>query len=164
MKHFLIIPALFFFCATLLAQPINKPTYSSLIEAAEDEIEKEGVLRSRGAVEQADLVVLLSESKDAYPEDLLIELLKLTDEEKIIHVTNKIDLGKGDNEIKDVGISAKTGEGIDTLIKILKEKSFGSETFSEKNILVTNLRHMTALQKASKFLKKSVESIDSGYF
>jgi tRNA modification GTPase len=132
------------------------------IRITEDEIEKEGVLRSRGAVEQADLVVLLSESNETYPEDLLIELLKLTDEEKIIHVTNKIDLGIGGSEIKDVGISAKTGEGIDGLIKILKEKSFGSETFSEKNILVTNLRHKTALQKASQYLRKSVESIDSG--
>ena len=60
-----------------------------------------------------------------------------------------------------MGISAKTGEGINTFIETLKNRSFTAENFSEKNVLVTNLRHKTALQNAANFLTKAVQSIDN---
>ena len=130
------------------------------IRVTKNEIEKEGVLRSRNAVEQADLVVLISETQEDYPEDLHSELLKLTTEDKIIYITNKIDLGPRNNKLLGLGISAKTGEGINTFIETLKNRSFTAENFSEKNVLVTNLRHKKALQNAANFLTKAVLSID----
>ena len=62
------------------------------IRIAEDEVEKEGVLRSRKAVENADMVILISDVQSEFPEDLFAEFLKLTNEEKIISLVNKIDL------------------------------------------------------------------------
>ncbi|MBK8944578.1 MAG: tRNA uridine-5-carboxymethylaminomethyl(34) synthesis GTPase MnmE [Ignavibacteriae bacterium] len=130
------------------------------IRTSEDEIEKEGVSRSRNAVLNADLVVLISDVNSEFPKDLYNELLSITTEEKIIFVLNKIDLSEKVEDNEQIGISAKTGEGIEKFLSILKEKSFGSETFSEKNAIVSNLRHKTALERTKEHLLKSIDSID----
>ncbi|MCB0730075.1 MAG: tRNA uridine-5-carboxymethylaminomethyl(34) synthesis GTPase MnmE [Ignavibacteriae bacterium] len=130
------------------------------IRITEDEIEKEGVLRSRKAVENADLVILLNDTNSEFPTDLYDEILHLTDKEKVIFVDNKIDLYKKILRENHFGISALTGEGVDKFLDHLKEKSFDSNSFSEKNAVVTNLRHKDALEKAREHLLKSIDSID----
>ncbi|MBK7104898.1 MAG: tRNA uridine-5-carboxymethylaminomethyl(34) synthesis GTPase MnmE [Ignavibacteriae bacterium] len=130
------------------------------IRISEDEIEKEGVSRSRNAVSNADIVVLISDVNSQFPKDLYNELLLITTEEKIIFVLNKIDLNEKVEDNEQIGISAKTGEGIEKFLSTLKEKSFGSETFSEKSAIVSNLRHKTALEKTKEHLLKSIDSID----
>jgi tRNA modification GTPase len=132
------------------------------IRITEDEIEKEGVLRSRKAVEEADIVILISETQDVFPEDLLEELKKLTMNNKIIYLTNKIDLDSENIFPNNLGISAKTGEGIKELLELLKMKTCGSDSYSEKNIIVSNLRHKTALEKSVHHLNKAVDSINDG--
>lgn len=130
------------------------------IRVAKDEIEKEGVLRSRKAVEDADLVILLSDVNSEFPEDLYKEIQTLTEIEKVIFVDNKIDLIKKELDINHLGISAKTGEGIEKFLTILKKKSLGTESFSEKNAVVSNLRHKSALEKARDHLLKAIHSIN----
>ena len=130
------------------------------IRITEDEIEKEGVLRSRRAVENADLVILISDVQSEFPEDLFLELIKLTYKEKIISVVNKVDLEKNFKDSENIGVSAKTGEGISEFVELLKKKSLISDSFSEKSAVVSNLRHKTALEKANFHLLKSVESIE----
>ena len=131
------------------------------IRITDDEVEKEGVLRSREAVKEADIVVLISEVGSETPKELFAELLTLTEESKIISVRNKSDLGfeKGNNVSHN--LSAKTGDGIKEFIEELKQKSFVTEHYSEKNAIVTNLRHKIALEKAADFLDKSILSIDN---
>ena len=133
------------------------------IRITDDEVEKEGVLRSREAVKEADIVVLISEVGSETPKELFAELLTLTEESKIISVRNKSDLGfeKGNNVSHN--LSAKTGDGIKEFIEELKQKSFVTEHYSEKNAIVTNLRHKIALEKAADFLDKSILSIDNKF-
>lgn len=131
------------------------------IRITEDEVEQEGVLRSRKAVEEADIVVLISEVSTDFPEDLLVELMHLTDKEKILMINNKSDIKSDKPENEILSISAKTGDGIKEFIKVLKEITFGTEHYSEKNAVVTNLRHKTALVKSSDHLEKAIHSIDS---
>ena len=130
------------------------------IRFSDDEIEKEGVLRSRKAVENADIVVLISDVFSGFPFDLYDEILKLTGPEKVIFVINKIDLNNNFNLEDNYGISAKTGDGIEKFLEVLKKKSFITETFSEKNAVVSNLRHKTALEKTIEHLVKTIDSID----
>lgn len=130
------------------------------IRFTDDEIEKEGVLRSRKAVENADIVVLISDVFSGFPFDLYDEILKLTNPEKVIFVINKIDLNNNFNLENNYGISAKTGDGIEKFLEVLKKKSFITETFSEKNAVVSNLRHKTALEKTIEHLVKTIDSID----
>jgi tRNA modification GTPase len=59
----------------------------------------------------------------------------------------------------DLKISAKTGEGIDNLFKNLKEKTIGSESYTEKTAIVTNLRHHNCLKKSRENLIIARESV-----
>ncbi|MGK9370064.1 tRNA uridine-5-carboxymethylaminomethyl(34) synthesis GTPase MnmE [Melioribacter sp. Ez-97] len=132
------------------------------IRLTEDVIEKEGVERSRKAVSEADVVLFLNDSTHGFDIDIYDELLKLQKEERILKVANKIDLKPGLDESFDVGISAKTGEGIEELFKKLKEKALGSGTYTEKSAVVTNLRHYNALKKAKEHLTGAKNSINEG--
>jgi len=133
------------------------------IRITEEEIEKEGVLRSRKAVENADIVILLSDIKSVFPKDLQSELLQITKLEKIINVVNKTDLDTTSNYDGSLGISAKTGAGINKLVDFLKEKSLVSDVFTEKSAIVCNLRHKSALEKSEDHLRKAIDSINRNF-
>lgn len=129
------------------------------IRVSEDEIEKEGILRSRETVRNADVVILIEDALQEEPKDLLIDLLKLTSADKILKVANKIDLKKDISFETDVQISAKTGEGIDNLFKKLREKAIGNENYTEKTAIVTSLRHHNCLKKSREDLINARDSI-----
>ena len=122
------------------------------IRMTEDLIEKEGVLRSRNVVKEADIVLFLNDVETGFDEGLFQEILSLNQEEKILKVVNKIDLKKINDNRFDVGISAKTGEGIDKLFQKLKEKTIGTNIYTEKTAIVSNVRHYNALKKAKEHL------------
>ncbi len=132
------------------------------IRLTEDVIEKEGVFRSRDAVKNADVVLFLNDIIDGFANDLYKELKQLIKEDKILITVNKIDL-LHDHIIEcDVQISAKTGEGIESLFKAMKQKAIGSENYSEKGAIVSNLRHFNALKKAKQHLVQAKESVQNG--
>lgn len=129
------------------------------IRISEDAIEKEGILRSRETVRNADVVILIEDVLQEEPKDLLIDLLKLTGADKILRVANKIDLMTEVPFEADVKISAKTGEGMGELFKKLKQKAIGTESYTEKTAIVTNLRHHNCLKKSRENLINARESI-----
>ncbi len=129
------------------------------IRLTEDEVEKEGVVRSREAIKNADVVVLINEVGNEFPKTLHKEILDIAKENKIIKVINKVDLGGQDISSGGFFISAKTGEGMERFFQALKEKSFGQEIFSEKSAVVTNIRHKDALNKAIEFLNNGKKAI-----
>ncbi len=138
------------------------------IRISEDELEKEGVLRSREVVKNSDLVLFINDVGQDFAEDLFEEILKLTNEssnkinsDKIVSVLNKIDLGNKNGNKYDVKISAATGEGIEELFKTMKSKSLGNNAYSEKSAVVSNLRHYHCLKKAEESLLKAKESISN---
>jgi tRNA modification GTPase len=129
------------------------------LRLTEDSIEKEGVFRSRDAVKNADLVLFINDVTEGFSEDLYNELLILSNRERIISVANKIDLKNEMNYNFDVYVSAISGQGMDKLFSIMKEKTIGTNNYSEKTAVVSNLRHYSALEKAKDNLLKSKESI-----
>ncbi len=129
------------------------------IRTSEDSIEKEGILRSRETIRNADVVIFLEDVQQAESKDLLVDLLSLTSSEKILKVVNKIDLNRNFSKDADVKISAKTGEGINLLFKKLKEKTIGNEIYTEKTAIVTNIRHHNCLKKSRENLINARESI-----
>lgn len=129
------------------------------IRFSEDSVEKEGILRSQETVKNADIVIFLEDVQQQDSKNLFINLLSLTNPEKIIKVLNKIDLNKNIAMDVDVKISAKTGEGIDNLLKALKLKVIGNENYTEKTAIVTNLRHHNCLKKSRDNLINARESI-----
>lgn len=129
------------------------------IRETEDLIEKEGVTRSVETIKNSDMVIFLNDVQSGFSEKLFEKLKIYTIEDRIIKVVNKIDLDPNTKINCEVKISAKTGEGIDTLFKVLKEKAIGSETYSEKSAIVSNIRHLDALKRAKQFLENAKESI-----
>jgi tRNA modification GTPase len=137
------------------------------IRISDNEIEKEGVFRSREAVRNSDIIMMIGDVEQSFSEDLYKELKELNKKENIIRVLNKIDLVEKTKIDNDVEVSAKTGEGIENLFKVLKEKSIGGNSYSEKSAIVSNLRHYNCLKKAKENLniaKKSAEKNMSGEF
>ncbi len=132
------------------------------IRLTDDLIEKEGVIRSREVVKNADVVIFINDVISGFSVELYNQLLELTSKEKIIILMNKIDLSHEITRNSDVKVSALTGEGIEELFERLKEKSIGTNIFTEKSSLVTNIRHANALEKAKLALENSIESIENG--
>jgi len=137
------------------------------IRTSDDEIEKEGVIRSRNAVKNSDLILFMGDVNLLFPEDLFNELLGLNKPEHIIKVLNKIDLKKDIGTDADVLISAKTGEGINTLFESMKNRVFQNSDYSEQSAIVSNIRHYNCLKRAKESLmnaEKSAEEKMSGEF
>lgn len=131
------------------------------LRITENVIEKEGVLRSRQALKDADIVLFINDVEQGHSEELLEEIYSLTDKSKVLDILNKIDLGTEISRSYDSSISALTGEGIDNLFLKMKEKAFGSSSYSEKGAVVSSSRHYECLRRAKESLEKSEESIEN---
>ena len=110
------------------------------LRETDDMIELEGIRRTKLAIEEADLVILLCD--DCYPpSNLMLDKSPL-----IIH--NKIDLSGHHAGMQDgvLYLSAKTGKGVEQLKRYLKEK-MGLQSSTEGSFLARR-RHLDALQRA----------------
>lgn len=138
------------------------------IRETTDVIEREGVERSRESVRNADLVLFINETAHPFDENLYKELLCLTSEDRIINVVNKSDLPGDVSKLdKAVRVSALTGEGFGVLFDRMKNMAYGGENYTEKNILVSSIRHKSLLEKAVHALenaKISAQAEMSGEF
>ncbi len=130
------------------------------IRETSDAVEKIGVERSRRAIIEADLVILiLDSSAELTDEDR--ELLELTADKKRIVAANKADIGTERIE-GAIAISAKTGDGIEELAEKIRELySLGSIGQSD-SVIVTNLRHLASLENAKEILLRAINSMESG--
>jgi tRNA modification GTPase len=135
-----------------------------------DVAEQEGVRRSRAAMEQADLLlVLLDGSVPLEPEDRALVLPGRN--KKVALIINKTDLPTAiapddlqamRNAVPGdatVWISAQTGAGLDDLRDTIRNLVLRPEFEPGETAVVTALRHRTGLVKAIEALTKSVESI-----
>jgi tRNA modification GTPase len=129
------------------------------IRITDDLVEKEGVQRSREAVKNSDVVILIDEVVNGISKELYNELISIIDKDRIITALNKLDLEPNSDEISDVKISVKTGNGIDELLELLKSKSLGSNSYTEKTAIINNVRHYDSLTKAKKDLEEAVHSL-----
>ena len=131
------------------------------IRSVEDIAEKEGVRRSLKAMDDADLVlVILDGSEDLHETDR--ELIEKSGSKNTILVINKIDLPQKINlnfHKKIVKISATKGTGLEELkSKILKTVLHGSSAAGMG--IVTNIRHVHALEKTLTSVDSFIEEAD----
>ena len=132
-----------------------------------DEIEEEGVSRSRKSIRDADIVVFVNDVETKIDGALYETVVGLCGKDRVITLLNKIDLGDDPSLRADVRISAKTGAGMGNLFKKMKEKTISTHTYTEKNAIVTTLRHYNSLKKAGECLmqaKKTLEENLTGEF
>ena len=130
------------------------------IRSSSEEIESEGVKRSRIAVENADLILFIGDVELGFSSVVENELNQLNQNAKKIRVLNKIDLKSAKNFSKDFAVSAKTGEGMLYFIEKLREEAIGENAYSEKDAIVTNLRQYNCLKRTDENLIKAMKAVN----
>ena len=140
------------------------------IRETDDKVEKIGVERSKKAIEQSDLVLLvLNAAESLTKEDL--ELIRLTNDKKRIIILNKIDLEEklDRKELAKISENAPVyatsilkNEGVEALEEAISKLFFNGIENSQSTVMVTNARHIALLKKAQNSLDSVLEGISSG--
>ena len=131
----------------------------------EDLVEKIGVERSRAALEDAQLaLVVLDGSQPLSGEDR--ELLRSLKDRKKLILVNKSDLPQmldteglqreyGSSDV--IVLSVKTGEGMEQVEQWLREFVYGEGSDSESSSMTQNARQQDLLEKALRSLEDALE-------
>ncbi|MDY6911382.1 MAG: tRNA uridine-5-carboxymethylaminomethyl(34) synthesis GTPase MnmE [Chloroflexota bacterium] len=130
---------------------------------SEDVVETLGVERSRKAIAQSDLILLVLDSS----EPLTIadsEISELLDGKTVLVAANKCDL-PSQFDLSTVPwlvvfTSALTGEGLEVLEGEMVDIALGGKMTSADDFLVTNIRHKEALQRAETHLSEAQKSLE----
>lgn len=136
------------------------------VHSSFDKIEQLGIERTRRAIADADLLlVVLDGSQPLTEEDKLI--ITEASDSLYVFVLNKSDLESfsldnvnslGEN-LNLVLVSAKSGKGFDVLRKEII-KPFSSSFFDESSFVITNARHYDLLRRTSDALRASKSLVD----
>lgn len=140
------------------------------IRETDDKVEKIGVERSKKAIEQSDLVLLvLNAAESLTKEDF--ELIRLTNDKKRIIILNKTDLEEKLDRKELAKISGNApvyatsilkNEGVEALEEAISKLFFNGIENSQSTVMVTNARHIALLKKAQNSLDSVLEGISSG--
>ena len=127
-----------------------------------DPVEQEGINRTNQTMEDADLVLIMSE----YPET---PEANMTKKENSLFIMNKIDRDpvaapeiKINKEKVEIQLSVKTGEGLDLLEKELL-KLAGVDSGAE-GIFTARQRHIEALEQTREFLEQTEPYLSSSEY
>ena len=114
------------------------------LRRAGGKLEVEGIRRALARAEAADLILWLIDTTKpvSAPPDALTR-----GQAPILPVRNKIDLAPV-SAAEGVSLSAKTGEGIDTLVAELKARAHESLAAGSESPVVTRARHRAELEAA----------------
>jgi tRNA modification GTPase len=126
-----------------------------------DKIERLGIERTRRAIVDADLVVVVldgSQSLTAEDRDMLTEVIEI----KHLIALNKSDLDAfrlenaplSSNGARLISVSARTGDGINDLRAAILEP-FTTREAHESGFLITNARHFDLLRRAVESMRSS---------
>ena len=131
---------------------------------SDDVVEQEGIRRAHNEINNADIILLVFDSRDSKA-NLSILPDSVKNKPKIL-VRNKIDLAghkssvKKVGNIKEISISAKNGDGIDTLRESLSE--FAGLNSGIEGVFVARKRHLDAIEETLEFINSASSQLNSG--
>lgn len=132
------------------------------IRETQEIIEKEGVRRSKSAMQQADVILLVLDASCEICSEKR-DLLALIPKEKTLLVWNKIDLPLVNNPSFDfphsTSISAKSGEGLEELKTAIDHMIWNKGPPSKEEVIITNARHQQAIENAIKALELVIQGL-----
>ena len=132
------------------------------IREVREEIEQEGVRRSKAALEKADLLFFLVDGERGWTEEEAA-IFPLLPEEKTLLIWNKIDRPHQAPPSHAIQISAKEGLGIENLKKAVQQRVFEGKGPSEEGLLLTEMRHLEALQEGATLLDEVIEGLGRAF-
>jgi tRNA modification GTPase len=124
------------------------------IRQTSDEVEQIGITRTYAAIEKARIVLWLIDSEPSQEE--INDMQHRCEGKSLIIIQNKIDKNIGD--FAEIKISAKMGEGIDTLENAIYKAADIPELL-ENDVIVTNARHYEALTRAQESIQRVVDGL-----
>ena len=127
------------------------------IHETSDQLEKMGIDRSYRAINNAHIILHLASAEN--PKFAEIDV---TDNQHYIQVINKIDKVTSSDSCNEdiVYISAKNGVGIDVLRTHLRN-SIDTSQLGSGSIVISNMRHYSALHSASEALNDVITGMDN---
>ena len=138
------------------------------IRETEDIVEQIGVSRARQMADQADLIIYVVDGYRPLDEndDLIMNLIR---DRKAVVLLNKTDLKTviSEKELSEktgldvVAVSAREETGIDQLENKIKEMFYEGDLKFNDEVMITNVRHKTALSGALESLKMVKQSIEN---
>ncbi|MBK9096547.1 MAG: tRNA uridine-5-carboxymethylaminomethyl(34) synthesis GTPase MnmE [bacterium] len=131
------------------------------IRESDQIIEKEGIERSREAIRTADLILFLGDVNVGFSKTLEKVIFKLNSNASIIRVLNKIDLENEKAYTGDFNISILEDAGVSNLLEGLKNYAKQDGVYTEKDALVTNIRHHNCLYRAKENLNNALLTLSS---
>jgi len=130
-----------------------------------DVVESLGVERSRRAVEQADLVLLVVDASQPLTE-ADSEIADIVGDKTALVAANKSDLPRRADVAGlrwgVVRTSALSGEGVDVLEARMFELALGGRVIASDALVVNNPRHKDALDRARHSLSQALSALGSG--
>lgn len=146
------------------------------LRESEDPIEQLGVARSRDAMTQADLLLLVCDGTQPLTHEDRALLVQATNQADTILVANKSDLPdyhpplpppcQGAHTLTTVALSAKTGLGLDTLessLTRLAEKNLPQAGAAAAGELLTNQRQTEAVSQAVQAVDRACQALAAGF-
>ena len=136
---------------------------AGLREAA-DEIELEGIRRSRGALADAELILHVLDAADPLADDDE-KLFSEFAQKKRLLIRNKIDLPlrlQLPPGISALDVCCLTGKGIEEVKDAIKEKVWAGEIQAGMWQVMINARHQDALQRARAGIERTVAALRDG--
>jgi len=140
------------------------------IRETEDVVERIGVERTRGALQEADLVLHVIAADEPLHGDDMRLLEELADRPAVI-VVNKTDLPEKLDEAEVerlaggkpvVRVSARDGNGLDRLEEAVRELFFGGAIAADDLTYVSNARHIDLLRRAADSLRDAKAAAEAG--
>ncbi len=131
-------------------------------------IEELSIERSRQALQQADLVLLVVDGSEPLQEEDF-ELATAVRNKSVIVVVNKVDLPTVAHtnsllpEAKHVRLSALTGEGLDALEDAIVETIFSGQVQTSDVPIISNPRHREILNRALAHVAAAENSYQAQY-
>ncbi|MDE6585088.1 MAG: tRNA uridine-5-carboxymethylaminomethyl(34) synthesis GTPase MnmE [Clostridia bacterium] len=117
------------------------------IRESAGEVESIGIERAKNAIKCADIVLFITDCNEEFSEEA---------SGKVIKVFNKSDIKKP-GKTADICVSAKTGEGIEQLKKLIAQSAVGE--FSLDKAYIVEERHFSALLRAEQSLNSAFDGI-----
>ena len=131
---------------------------SAGIRETDDVVEEKGIELTVSQIENADVVVGVFDSVDPVA---LLEIKSLVVDKVFISVLNKLDLGlKNEGSLFDVLLSAKTGEGVVELKKLISSSSV-IKGLVDKEYFARS-RHIKLFNEGLVYLEAAVVKLRSG--
>ena len=130
---------------------------SAGIRETEDVIEKKGIETSIKKISDADLVLGVFEKKDA---SLVSSFKKMCDKGSFFIIQNKIDINSSDTSFFDCCVSAKTGEGFNSLKNLVVSFFEKNKKNSKDSQYLIRDRHVKLFNQVTKDLDIALKGLN----